>query len=283
MNTFPETPREPTGSWGLTYRKQNQRERMPFSFLSSAIEMAAAFTSVTAYHPFRTVATRLAAGAPVEWQPRGLYRGFVASALGAHQFALTADMYRRLRQSAFHEAGDEPTALQKFMMAGFAGLMTTPTVTPLDMVVVQRQLNQTFDRRCLTLYYRGLVPTALRQVGVGAGMVVLPELLADEVNTSFPSYAAAHSQLVKVTTAASAGCLSALATQFFETARLLMQADVTKQKYHTSWKTFKAVPEQLFSQRGAQMTSVRLVVVVVATVAMNQSRTFYSRLFKGEK
>lgn len=283
MNTFPETPREPAGSWGLTYRKQNQRERTPLSFLNSAVEMAAAFTSVTAYHPFRTVATRLAAGAPVEWQPRGLYRGFLASALGAHQFALTADMYHRFRQSAFLQGGDEPTALQKFMMGGFAGLLTTPTVTPLDMVAVQRQLNQTFDRRCLTLFYRGLVPTVLRQAGVGAGMVVLPELLADKVNKSFPSYATDHSQLVKVTTAASAGCLSSLATQFFETARLLMQADVTKQKYPTSWTAFKAVPEQLLSQRGAKMTSARLAVVTVATVAMDQSRAFYSRLFKGEK
>lgn len=274
MNPVQKNSTQPSGSVGFAYRKQKKRDRRSF-FSHTLAEIAAATTSVAAYHPLRTVATQLSAGTPLQWKLSVLYRGFLGSALGAHQLFLMSALERQLSSLFFRRRDEQPAVWQQFLSGAAAGLLTAPTVTPLDMVVVQRQLNRKFALFEPSKLYRGFWPVAFRQAGLGAGMFILPNLMTHKFRERFPDQAAKHEKKVKIVMGFLGGFFTATATQFFEVARLRMQEDIGREKYPTTWSAFKSVPQQLFSARGIKMYGARLSVVAVATVVMNNSREFF--------
>lgn len=281
MNSVPNNPANRGESSGFVFREQMVRKRRFSFFPEVSVEVAAAGTSVTVYHPLRTIATQLSAGYAVQLKFGALYRGFWASACGAHQLFLMAAFERHLTQFLFRN-NEEPTVYQRMLIGATAGVLTTPTVTPFDMAAVQKQLKRTFVPKDFTQLFRGIVPLAFRQAGLGAGMFILPQLMAEKLHAMSPSTAENHPKIVKLSTGFAAGCVTVTATQLFEFARLMMQEDVRKEKYPTTLSAFKAMPNQFFSVRGLKMYGVRLSVVAAATMAMNASREFFTNCFKGK-
>lgn len=256
----------------------NNKPAHQFNFYKSFfVEMAAAGTAVTAYHPLRTVSTHLLKGDKVVLT--SLYKGFFASLLGGHQLFLMGYFERRLK-NRFFQNHNEPSIAQRTVMGAIAGLLTAPTVTPCDMWMMQRQLNQQRPAQVCT-FYRGFFAVAYRQMGLGAGMFVLPEIVAEKLKQSFPEKVEKHERCFKMGISLAAGCFTATVTQGFEVARMLMQTDAQSQKYKTTWSALKEVPNQIFTPRGFKIYLARLSVIAVATVVMFNIRENFSEcLFK---
>lgn len=256
----------------------NNKPAPKFNFYKSFfVEMAAAGTAVTAYHPLRTISTHLSKGDKVVFS--SLYKGFFGSVLGGHQLFLMGYFEKKLKH-VFFQNHEEPSLVHRTAIGALAGLLTAPTVTPCDMWMMQRQLNQPRPAHVCT-FYRGFFAVAYRQIGLGAGMFVLPQIVAEKLKQSFPENVEKHERSFKMGISLVAGGFTATVTQGFEVARMLMQSDAQRQKYKTTWSALKEVPKQMFTSRGFKIYLTRLSVIAVATVVMFNTREKFSEcLFK---
>lgn len=274
MNRIPSN--EGRTNEAFVFKNPDHQPVKRFQFLNNLfVEMGAAGTSVTAYHPLRTITTVLANGDKVKWRFPALYKGYFASALGAHQLFLMAEFERRLKD--FYTQNHEHLSLfERTVIGAIAGVLTAPTVTPCDMWMMQKQLNQPRPQHVFTLF-RGFVPMAFRQAGLGAGMFILPSIIAENLHQAFPRQAEKHERVFKMGVGFFAGCVTATATQAFEMARILMQSDAKRQKYKTTWSACRDVPGQMIAPRGLKIYLTRLSVIGVATVVMFNTREMYSK------
>jgi hypothetical protein len=242
----------------------------------AAIEFLAAGSSVTAYHPFKNIGQQIFKGIDLNLTPKALYRGFLGSALAAHQLFLMGTLDGFL-QEIFHIK--DPSQCQKIGIGALAGALTTFTVTPCEMMAIQKQNK---DPLLLNTLFRGGVPLFFRQTGLGAGMLTGPSALYERCKTLFPEFTQEHEKSVKIGSSLSVGAAAAAMTQIFEQARVMMQNDPLGETYKDAKTALQKAPDQMLSTRGRHMFAIRLATVAIATLVLSAARETYPILWDGD-
>lgn len=254
MNTIP--PREDTS--------------YPSAFNKAITEFLSAGTSVTAYHPFKTMGQQIFKGSNLDLSPTTLYRGFSGSALGAHQLFLMGALYGFLK-----EHFENPSPFQKMGLGGLAGALTTFTVTPCEMMSIQKQNQMPLLINTLSRGWQALLG---RQVGLGIGMLECPGLLQEKFKALFPNFAKEHAWTVKVGCSLTVGAVTAAMTQIFEQARIMMQNDPRGEKYKDAMAALQKAPLEMMSSKGTSLFAIRLATLAVATLAFSIARETYPKM-----
>lgn len=241
------------------------------AFKKAAIEFLSAGSSVTAYHPFKTIGQQIFKGINLNLTPKALYQGFLGSALAAHQLFLmgTLDVFLK---DIFNIK--DPSQFQKMGMGALAGALTTFTVTPCEMMAIQKQNKAPIFFNTL---FRGGVPLFFRQAGLGAGMLTCPSLVYEGCMNLFPEFTKEHEKSVKISSGLSVGAMTSAMTQIFEQARVMMQNDPLGETYKGAKDALQKAPAQMLSTKGAHMFAIRLATVAIATLVLSAARETYPK------
>lgn len=242
----------------------------PSAFKKAAVEFLAAGSSVTAYHPFKTIGQQIFKGINLDLSVKALYRGFLGSALAAHQLFFMGTLNAFLK-----EVFENPSQFQKMGLAALAGALTTFTVTPCEMLTIQKQ-NQL--PLLINTLMRGSVPLFYRQTGLGIGMLECPNLMKEKFKSLFPNFAKKHEKSIKVVSCLTAGGITAAITQIFEQARIMMQNDPHGEKYKNATTALQKAPSEMCSSKGKNMFAIRLATLVIATLVLNAAKETYPKM-----
>ncbi len=246
----------------------SQNENFPLK--KAAIEFLATGSTVIAYHPFRSVGLQIFMGAKKNYKISGLYNGFVWGALSAHQLFLMGTIDGLIRDGFFNK--NEPISFTKRLGIGaIAGAFSTITVTPCEMLMI--------NPKAYKAMYRGIGPVFLRQMGLGAGMIVCPSEVFKLMQNTFPQFSENHEHVAKLGSSFTVGLVTAALTQVFEQARMMMQADPQKEKYKTTSQALRRAPVEMISDKGKRIFATRLMVIAIATIVLSTARETYPKLF----
>lgn len=243
----------------------------------AAAEFLAAVSSVTAYHPFRSIGQQIFQGTAVNVTPKALYRGFIWGALSAHQLFLMGSI-EGLMRDIFFKKDEVPSFTKKLALGAIAGAFSTITVTPCEMLTVLRQRGVKENRYTLKILYRGTGPLFYRQSGLGAGMLVCPSLVYKQFQDSFPSITEQHARAVKLGTSFLVGASTATLTQVFEQARMMMQNDPEGAVYKNTKMALQKAPALMISGNGYKLFAIRLTTIAIATIVLSTAREIYPKL-----
>lgn len=248
--------------------KQNHlsQSQAPSKANNTVVNTTSSLLSVCAYHPSRTIATCLIASQPIEWSAKGLYRGFIPSALASHQLFVMTSVDSYLTTHFFADK-QELSSSERIFKAIAAGGLSTFTVTPVELATTRKQLQQALPAASLQ-WFRGFVPQMVRQGGLGLGFFVFPQWIKQKITTDEQDTSLSTRMICHFT----AGCLASVLTQVPETARILMQKDLERVHYQTARQAFRAATVQVFSKQGAQALAARMTVIAICTLVMNTSR-----------
>lgn len=243
-----------------------------------AIELASAGTSVAAYHPFRTIALQIATKSSVTWSPFKLYRGFSFGLMGAHQLFVMGAINRFLIDH-YTKEGKKLSKFEQLAIGLFSGAASTLTVTPFEMMGVQKQLGKTDLKWTTRKYFRGIAPMAMRQMGLGPCMFVLPQIFRETTSKRMPIFCENHPEAHKLASGFFGGVVGAIITHVPEIARQVMQADFNAQQFPTVKSAFHEAARQMRTSRGVTTLGIRLGVLALATTVMTTAREQYSKWF----
>lgn len=232
----------------------------------TVMNTASTLLSVSAYHPFRTIATCLITKQAIEWSAKGLYRGFIPSALASHQLFMmtTADAY--LTAYCFADKSDLSDG-ERIAKAIGAGACSTFTVTPVELATVRKQIQKAMPISS-SQWFRGFTPQMLRQGGLGLGFFVFPDWIKQHIATDPQDNRLGTRMACHFT----AGGLASVLTQIPEVARILMQKDLEGAHYPTARQALQAATNQVCSPQGAQALAARMTVLAICTLVLNMSR-----------
>lgn len=248
----------------IIYREDTPTQK---TFKKAATEFLAAGSSVFAYHPFKTIGQQIFTGINLNLTPKALYRGFLGSALAAHQLFLMGTLEGFLKEIF---QAENTTPFQKMGLGALAGTLTTFTVTPCEMMTIQKQNKKPIHFNTL---FRGGVPIFFRQAGLGAGMLACPSLMQEKGRTLFP-----NEKMLKIGSCLIAGALSAAMTQVFDQARIMMQNDPHGSEYHNAKTALKRAPKEMLTSKGKCLFALRLATVAVATLVLSTAREAYPKI-----
>lgn len=243
------------------------------------IEGASAATSVTAYHPFRTLLVQGVTNSKINLNPKTLYRGFTSGLASSHQLFLMGYIHNFLKTK--WSANRELTSSENMAIGACAGLGSAPTVCPFELYTTRQQLEKDCPNLTDRKIFRGFTLMALRQMGLGACMFSLPPILNARCLSYFPSVCRDHEKGVKIGASFISGAMGALLTQIPETGRILMQRDLHGEQYQRSVDAIKVAARDFTNNKGFKMMGLRLIIVGIATSVMNQGREFYTKIAKG--
>lgn len=266
----------------------------PFSFRETfshdtskniIVEGASTVTAVILYHPARSISVQLLERIvdvskkikPIDFYPRSLYKGFAFGTLGAHQLFLIG-YFGHLFTKSCSKQHTEFSFFENILIGAAAGFLTTGTVTPFEVLTLRKQQNHTIPYP-LSAFYRGVIPQALRQIGLGIGILALPTFFTNKAQEFAPEFYGKHSRVVKICNGFLAGALAAAITQIPEIARQLLQMDPFAKKYPTTQSAFNAALKILPQAAGKQQFGIRIGVLAIATAATNTGRETYSKYF----
>lgn len=227
-------------------------------------------TSTMVYHPLRTLATLKVAKQPLSFLPKVLYRGWSFCVLGSHQFFLMGTCKDRLEVMRL-KTKESLSLMDKIAIGAISGLMTTLTVTSCEAMTTQKQIGKRVDLRDRKIWYRGIVPISIRQVGLGWGMFVLPDLISSRIKGSFPE----NQEGLKMAISFLGGATAAAITHVPEFSRLLMQ--INPETYPTARKAFSHAWKELYSPQSINLFKIRVTVIAIATLSMHATKQFYSQ------
>lgn len=245
------------------------------------VELASTVTAVVAYQPLRTVAISLVTQTEIKLKPSILYRGFSFNLLCAHQLFVMGTINKFLNASL--ATGDNNSMLQKVFIAAISGGFTTLSTTPLEFMMLQKQLKNSQFNFMSRACYRGIAPMGIRQMGLGVGMFVLPEMIAEQARQFVPEFCESHQKIERAISGFSGGVIASTVTQLPEVARTLMQADIHSEKYPSNSKAFKAAWQQIHTKNGIRAYFARLAVLAVATAVLTASREGYSQMLDSRR
>ena len=248
-----------------------------FGYKKAATEFLAAGSSVTAYHPFRSIGQQIFQGGTIDLTPRALYRGFTWGSLSAHQLFLMGTI-EGLFRDIFYKKNEPPSFAKKITLGALAGACTTITVTPCEMLTILRQRGASNHSYHLKTLYRGIGPLLFRQSGLGAGMLVCPSLVYRQFKASFPLITDRHAKAVKLGSSFFVGAITAALTQVFEQARMMMQNDPDGAVYKNTKMAFEKAPSLMISKNGRSLFAIRLMTMAVATIVLSSARETYPQL-----
>lgn len=86
----------------------------------------------------------------------------------------------------------------ELLIAVLAGAFSTPTLTPLEVRMVSRQMGQEPPRWLSKECFRGFMPLFFRQMGLGTGMLFLPKQITDQWQRTFPESSRCYPWLIKL-------------------------------------------------------------------------------------
>ncbi|KAL3684991.1 hypothetical protein R1sor_003013 [Riccia sorocarpa] len=220
----------------MTKRELNSVESAAVGALSGVIE-------VLLQQPSVSIKNAIQDRKPVSLNPRVLYRGLFVNAgsiapVSAIQFGVNAFLEGKL--------SNEPTSLQKGMIAGAAGMVSGFASSPAELVMIQQQRTglsimkqiQTVSKKYGPLaFFRGLPPTVVREgfftaAYLGANPMLQEKFHAAERFKSQPTMAT-------VLAAVLSGSISTFVTHPFDTVKTRMQANLGPQEYRSVASTAK--------------------------------------------
>lgn len=249
------------------------------------VEGASTVTAVTLYHPVRSISVQLLnrivdvakKNKPINFHPRILYKGFMYGTLGAHQLFLIGYFGHLLRKSC-SKHHTEISFFENILIGAASGFITTGTITPFEVLTIRKQQDHTI-RYPLSAFYRGVIPQALRQIGLGIGILALPTFFANKAQEFAPEFYGKHPRTVKICSGFLAGIITAAITQIPEIARQLLQMDPSGKKYPTTQSAFNVALKILRQPAGKQQFGIRIGVLAIATAATHTGRETYSKYF----
>ncbi len=248
------------------FKEPKQKYSLSATVKNTAMNTACTLLSVSAYHPFRTLATCLITKQAIDWSAKGLYRGFVPSALASHQLFMmtTADTYLT---AYFFADKSELSNGERIAKALAAGACSTFTVTPVELATVCKQVQKTMPPPSWQ-WFRGFTPQMVRQGGLGLGFFVFPDWIKQHLMTDPQDNHLSTRMICHFT----AGSLASVLTQIPEVARILMQKDLERAHYPTTRQALQAATHQVFSPQGAKALGARMTVLAICTLVLNMSR-----------
>lgn len=246
-------------------------------YKKAATEFLAAGSSVTAYHPFRSIGQQIFQGTTMDFTPKALYRGFIWGSFSAHQLFLMGTIESVLKD-IFCNKNEPPSFAKNLSLGAIAGAFTTITVTPCEMLTVFRQRGVKGIPYNLKTLYRGAGPLFFRQSGLGAGMLVCPSLVYKQIQQLYPSIEERHERAVKLCSSFFVGAITAATTQVFEQARMMMQNDPEGAVYKNTGMALQKAPSQMLSGNGPSLFAIRLTTLAIATIVLSTARETYPKL-----
>ena len=248
---------------------------VPTSLLETyLVNFLSVVTSTIIYHPLRTTATRIVGKKSLSLSPTVLYRGWSFCLLASHQFFLMGACKDQLEKRL--KCNYELSLLEKSAIGAFSGFITTLTVTPCEAMTTQRQLGKSIDWKDRNLYHRGIVPICIRQIGLGLGMFVLPDLIASKLPPK-----SQNNETLKPVINFFAGSFAAMMTHTSEHSRLLMQID--PENHRTARAAFKSAWKQIFSSESIKLFKIRVTVIGIATATMQIGKKTFSEIISGNR
>jgi hypothetical protein len=242
------------------------------TFRKATNDVLSGINAVTCYQPFRYMATQFMRNEPITFSPKQMYRGFIPQLFTAHQLMVMGFTDQMISHYLFHKENNQMSYWELLFKGSLAGISSAPTVTPFEAWNIRKQSDALLKTGQISM--RGFTATLLRNWGVGLGIFAFPEIFKRQVAQHVPQeYVKKHPIVWNVCCSALGGLVATVCTQIPDTARVKMQAsDISLRD------AFDKAMKEAFTQSGKKAFACRTGILVVATVVMNQSRSFYEKI-----
>jgi hypothetical protein len=259
-----------------------------------AANISACATAVFFYHPLTTMVNRMINGHAFTYHVRDLYRGFMPAVLASHQLIVMGMIESAARNYLMKKNKREMTTWDRFMVASLAGISSVFTVTPVEVMVIQKQKPgntaaikhiawKMFQSCNAKELWRGFTPMLFRQWGLGLGIYFFPHLVR---STSEPlvthRWRQEHPTSWNFICSIAGGIFGTAITHVPNIVRVRMQDDLNRSKYQSSFKAFRdAVKDFKIPTEWKRIKAsfyIRSGAIVVASIAMTEGRKFFDYL-----
>ena len=242
----------------------------------SAINLLSGFNAVTCYQPFRFWATQYMRNEPVSFNPKHMFKGFIPQLFTAHQLVIMGFTDRMISQYLFKKNNEDMSFWELLFKGSVSGIASAPSVTPLEALNIRRQFSPSDTAsKVAKISMKGLSATLMRNWGVGLGMFTIPEFFKRAVDNYVPKeFLDQHPTFSNVACCLMGGFVATIVTQAPDVARVKLQSLAAK----NASEAFKMARKEMFTASGKKALLCRMGILGVASVVMNQSRSYYEKV-----